>query len=82
MDSTTTYAACERIRAEYLEMPALKLTLAQVRRLCSLRTDVCEAAVRVLVTNGFFHLTLNGTLLRRGRNLAASIGSVDVPVNA
>ena len=61
----TTYAACERIQTEYLEMPDLKLTPAQVRRLCGLHAEVCEAAVRVLVANGFLRMA-NGTLLRRG----------------
>ena len=71
MDSMTTYAACARIQTEYFEMPDLKLTSAQVQRLCGLRTEVCEAAVRVLVANGFLHLATNGTLLRRGRSLVA-----------
>ena len=70
MDSMTTYAACERIQTDYIEMPDLKLTLAQLRRLCGLRADVCEAAVRVLVANGFLYRDANGALLRRGRTMA------------
>lgn len=65
MDSMTTYAACARIQTEYIEMPDLKLTVAQVRRLCGLRADVCDAAVRVLVANGFLCEAANGALLRR-----------------
>lgn len=65
MDSMTTYAACARIQTEYIEMPDLKLTVAQVRRLCGLRADVCEAAVRVLLANGFLWEAANGALLRR-----------------
>lgn len=68
MDSMTTYAACERIRIEYLEMPDLKLTVAQVRRLCGLRAEVCEAAVRLLLANGFLCRAANGALLRRRRD--------------
>ena len=68
MDSMTTYAACARIQTEYIEMPDLKLTVAQVRRLCGLRADVCEAAVRVLVANGFLCEAANGALLRRSAN--------------
>ena len=68
MDSMTTYAACQRIQTEYIEMPDLKLTVAQVRRLCDLRADVCEAAVRVLVANGFLWRAANGALLRRRRD--------------
>jgi len=65
MDSMTTYAACARIQTEYIEMPDLKLTVAQVRRLCGLRAEVCAAAVRVLVANGFLCQAANGALLRR-----------------
>lgn len=68
MDSMTTYAACERIRTEYIEMPDLKLTVAQVRRLCGLRAEVCEAAVRVLIANGFLYRAANGALLRARRD--------------
>ena len=65
MDSMTTYAACARIQTEYIEMPDLKLTTAQVRRLCGLRPEVCEAAVRVLIASGFLRQSANGSLLRR-----------------
>ena len=65
MDSMTTYAACSRIQTEYIEMPDLKLTTAQVRRLCGLRPEVCEAAVRVLIASGFLRQSANGSLLRR-----------------
>ncbi|HKB12516.1 MAG TPA: hypothetical protein VKD69_17765 [Vicinamibacterales bacterium] len=65
MDSMTTYAACARIQTEYIEMPDLKLTAAQVRRLCGLRPEVCDAAVRLLVANGFLWQTASGALLRR-----------------
>lgn len=65
MDSMTTYAACSRIQTEYIEMPDLKLTPAQVRRLCGLRADVCDAALRLLLANGFLLQTATGALLRR-----------------
>ena len=81
MDSMTTYAACARLQPEYLEIPDFKLTPAQVRRLCGLRTEVCEAAVRVLVSNGFLRLATNGTLLRRGRDLSLPIAGVHRPLN-
>jgi hypothetical protein len=72
MDSMTTYAACARIQTEYIEMPDLKLTVTQVRRLCGLPPDVCAAAVRFLVANGFLRQTPNGELLRRGRDATAA----------
>jgi len=71
MDSMATYAACQRIQTEYIEMPDLKLTVKQIRRLCGLRAEVCEAAVRVLVANGFLRRAANGALLRRRRDAFA-----------
>jgi len=54
-----------RIQIEYIEMPDLKLTVAQLRRLCALPPDVCEAAVADLVQSGFLWKTGEGTFLRR-----------------
>jgi len=66
MEVLTTHAACMRIRTEYIEMPDLKLTLSQVRRLCGLRPEVCDAAVRSLVVSGFLWETADGSFRRRG----------------
>lgn len=81
MDSMTPYAACTRSQTEYIEMPDLKLTRAQVRRLCGLRADVCDAAVGVLVANGFLHLATNITLLRRGASLSAPTVNAHAPLS-
>jgi hypothetical protein len=71
MDTLTPHAACMRIRTEYIEMPDLKLTLAQVRRLCGLTQDVCDAAMRTLVHAGFLWETADGSFRRRGSELLA-----------
>lgn len=42
-----------RIRSEFLEMPGLKLTLAQAQRLFGLDPVVCRALLRDLVEGGF-----------------------------
>ena len=65
METLTTDAACMRIRTEYIEMPDLKLTRAQVRRLCGLGQDVCDAAMRSLVHAGFLWETADGSFRRR-----------------
>ncbi|HMF97757.1 MAG TPA: hypothetical protein VKE96_25835 [Vicinamibacterales bacterium] len=65
METLSTHAACLRIRTEYIEMPDLKLTRAQVRRLCGLRQDVCDAAMRSLVHAGFLWETADGSFRRR-----------------
>jgi len=56
-----------RIRVEYLEMPDLKLTGPQARRLWNLSQEVCDAALAILVRSGFLWRTPDDQFLRRGR---------------
>jgi hypothetical protein len=53
------------IRMEYLEMPDLKLTSSQVRRLLAITADVCEEALESLVSSGFLARTFGGEFLLR-----------------
>jgi hypothetical protein len=46
-------ALLPRIRGEYLEMPGLRVTLAQACRLWQLDEATCEAALNVLVEQRF-----------------------------
>ena len=71
MELITTESARARIQIEYFEMPDLKLTLAQVGRLCNLPKDVCEAAIASLVDSGFLSTTTTGSILRVGRRAPA-----------
>jgi hypothetical protein len=69
--------AFTRIQIEYIEMPDLKLTLAQIRRLCDLPEDLCELAVAALLHAGFLWRTPDGRFVRRalgraGREIAES----------
>ena len=54
------------IRMEYDEMPDLKLTLAQARRLWDVPLDLCDAALGVLVAAGFLTRSREGSFLRSG----------------
>ena len=45
-----------RIRAEFLEMPGLSLTLSQTQRLCGGGREESEAALRALVDEEFLSL--------------------------
>ena len=45
--------AIQRMRAEYLEMPGLTLTVAQAARLWTLDTTLCQSALAALVEAGF-----------------------------
>jgi hypothetical protein len=46
-------------------MPDMKLTLGQAVRLWSLRREVCESALRLLVDRGFLMRARDGGFLRR-----------------
>jgi hypothetical protein len=61
--------ALSRIETEFAAMPGLKLTAAQVNRLCNMPTDVCESALQVLTRSGFLQVS-GGTFLRLGRRPA------------
>jgi hypothetical protein len=50
----------QRIRAEYLEMPGLRLTQEQVERLCGVDHGVCEAVLATLVESNFLCVREDG----------------------
>lgn len=54
----------DRIRAEYLEMPGMRLTVDQVRRLSGLDVAVCTAVLQDLVRARFLHVAEDGTYRR------------------
>ena len=66
MNGTDFRNALIAIQVEYVEMPGLKLTVAQVTRLCSLPADVCQTALGALVVTGFLIETREGRYGRRG----------------
>ena len=53
-----------RIRAEYLEMPGMRLTAPQVQRLCGVDAPSCLRALNALVNDQFLCLKPNGTYAR------------------
>ena len=57
-------AAMRQIETEYREMPGLKLTLDQAKRLWSLDHATCTAALRALMTRGFLRRTSRATYVR------------------
>ncbi len=46
-----------RIRAEFEEMPDMKLTSEQIQRLCGVNRSLCEAALESLVQMQFLSVT-------------------------
>ncbi len=54
----------QRIQGEYVEMPGLRLTPAQARRLWGLERDVCDALLGALVDTKFLSQTRDGAYVR------------------
>ena len=54
----------ERIRAEFLEMPGMKLRMEQVQRLCGIDASMCKAVMDALVSAQFLCLKSDGTYVR------------------
>jgi hypothetical protein len=54
----------QRVRSEFLEMPGLRLTLAQATRLLSLDRRMCSELLDALVHSRFLSRTADGVYLR------------------
>jgi hypothetical protein len=54
----------ERLRAEFLEMPGLRLTLTQIHRFCGLERSICSDALDALVKERFLCANTDGTYAR------------------
>jgi hypothetical protein len=50
----------ERVRAEYLEMPGLRLTFEQVQRLCGIERVMCQMVLDSLLDERFLCLKSDG----------------------
>jgi len=53
-----------RVRGEFIEMPGLRLTPAQARRLWRLDETACGAVLRALVDSRFLLKTRDGAFVR------------------
>jgi hypothetical protein len=54
----------KRVQGEFLEMPGLRLTAPQARRLWGLDAEVCEALLGALVDANFLFRTRDGAFMR------------------
>jgi hypothetical protein len=59
-----TEDALRRVQGEYLEMPGLRLTEAQARRLWGLDAASCSALLGALVDANFLFRTRDGSFMR------------------
>ena len=60
----TTEATLRRVQGEFLEMPGLRLTEAQARRLWGLDAASCAALLGALVDSKFLFRTRDGAFMR------------------
>ena len=61
--------AMELMKMEYAEMPELKLTFCQARRLWNLSEEMCERALTALMGSGFLRRTRDGCYIRSSSSL-------------
>ena len=54
----------ERLRAEYLEMPGMRLNLEQVQRLCGIEQSMCQVTLDALVETKFLCVRSDGSYVR------------------
>jgi hypothetical protein len=62
----------DRIRAEYLEMPGMRLTTEQVQRLCGVDASVCQVVMDSLVAIRFLCVHPDGTYVRMSEDSVPS----------
>jgi hypothetical protein len=65
LQSAMTYkTTLTRLRAEYLEMPGLRLTREQAQRLCGIERALCKAVLDTLVGENFLCVKPDGSYAR------------------
>ena len=72
----------ERVRAEYLEMPGMRLTRAQIQRLCGIDQAMCTAVLDSLVNTSFLSLQSDGTYVRPTEGGASASRSAKAALHA
>jgi hypothetical protein len=72
----------QHLRAEYLEMPGLRLNTSQVQRLCGVERTLCQTALDALVEEMFLRVSPDGYYARstdgeipRARPVKARLGA-------
>jgi hypothetical protein len=73
----------QRLRGEYLEMPGLRLTPAQVQRLCGIEPRVCQSVLDALVNAKFLVARADGHYARlTGEQIQRSPAFATEPMGA
>jgi hypothetical protein len=63
----------DRLRSEYTELPTLRLTAAQIQRLCNVDSLRCEAVLSALVEVSFLARRSDGTYVRDRTELTPAL---------
>jgi hypothetical protein len=63
-DPTSRDALVRRVRVEYEELPALRLTEPQARRVFAMRDDICARVLGALVRRSYLRRDCNGAFVR------------------
>ncbi len=63
--SIQSEAILQGVRGQFLEMPGLKLTLAQAQRLWGMDRATCEAVIEELTASRFLTRTSDGAFVLR-----------------
>jgi hypothetical protein len=61
---TTIEDVLNQIRAEFMEMPGMRLHAKQVQRLCGIEQTLCQLALDLLLASNFLSLKPDGTYAR------------------
>ncbi len=72
-----TEVILRRVQGEFLEMPGLRLTEAQARRLWGLDASTCSVLIETLIATGFLFRASDGAIMRieRARPLKTRLPS-------
>ena len=63
-DDASRAALVNRVRVEFEELPRLRLTMPQARRVFSLREDVCARVLAALVRRSYLRRDCHGAFVR------------------
>ncbi|MGE5246074.1 MAG: hypothetical protein ACM3SQ_17760 [Betaproteobacteria bacterium] len=74
MAQDTADDVLRRVQGEFLEMPGLRLTEAQARRLWGLDAGTCTAVLDALIEASFLLRTRDGSFMRIEHAAPAKVG--------
>ena len=68
----------DRLRSEFLEMPGLRLTAAQVQRFCGIDPGLCQTVLDALVDSNFLRKGSDGSYAWIGDHPSPRMAKADL----